>query len=140
MNQYADILNDTGRPEEALAAVDRAISLQPPAGFAGSLSFNRCRAKLALGRYDDAIEACEKAASTGDLFSRALSVHMLLAAACALQGNDSRAQSEKVKLAQWPGASIAEFKANRISDVPAYLQQTETNLYAGLRKAGIPER
>ena len=139
MSQYADILIDTGRPEEALVAVDGAFSLQPPASFAVWLSLDRCRAKLALGRYDDAIDACEKAASNGDLFYRRLSVHMFLAAAYAWQGNDGRAQSEKVKLlAQLPGASIAQFKAGRISDVPAYLQQTEAHLYAGLRKAGIP--
>ena len=54
---------------------------------------------------------------------------------------DGRAQSEKVKLlAQWPEASIAQFKASRISDIPAYLQQTEAHLYAGLRKAGIPKQ
>lgn len=42
-----------------------------------------------------------------------------LTAAYALEGNDGRAQSEKVKLlAQWPDASIAPFNANRISDVP----------------------
>jgi hypothetical protein len=36
--------------------------------------------------------------------------------------------------------AILELKARRISDVPAYLQQTEAPLYAGLRKAGIPEQ
>jgi adenylate cyclase len=141
MGQYADILIDMGRPEEALVVLDGAFSLQPSAGFDGWLSLNRCRAKLALGRYQGAIEACEKAASGSDLYYRRLSVHMFLAAAYAMQGNDSRAQSEKAKLlAQWPGASIAQFKASRISDVPAYLGQTEAHLYAGLRKAGIPEQ
>ncbi len=141
MAQRAHILIDMGRPEEALAAVDAAFPLQPPAGFAGWFSFNRCRAELALGRYDDAIDACEKAASGGDLFYRRLSVHMFLAAAYALQGNDGRTRSEKAKLlAQFPGASIAQFKSAPISDVPAYLQQTETHVYAGLRKAGIPEQ
>jgi hypothetical protein len=38
-----------------------------------------------------------------------------------------------------PGFSIADYKALKISDVPAYLQQTETHLFAGLRKAGIKE-
>ena len=66
---------------------------------------------------------------------------MFLVAAYALQGNQSRAQAEKAKLlAQRPDASIALLKARAISDVPAYLQQTEAHLYAGLRKAGIPER
>jgi hypothetical protein len=105
------------------------------------LRLTACRAELALGRYDDAIDACEKAASGSDLYYHRLSVHMFLTAAYALQGNDGRAQSEKVKLlAQWPGASIAQFKGRPISDVPLYLQQTEAHLYAGLRKVGIPEQ
>ena len=141
MGQYAEILIDMGRPGEAIAALEGTFSLQPAASMAAWFSFSRCRAKLALGRYDDAIEACEKAASAGELFSHALSVHMFLAAAYALQGNDGQAQSEKAKvLAQRPGTSIARLKASRISDVPAYLQQTAAQLYTGLLKAGIPEQ
>jgi tetratricopeptide (TPR) repeat protein len=141
MIQYADIQIDISRPENALVVLDGASSLEPPASFAGWLALNRCRAELALGRYDDAIDACEKAASGSDLYYHRLSVHMFLTAAYALQGNDGRAQSEKVKLlAQWPGVSIAQFKARRISDARAYLQQTEAHVYAGLRKAGIPEQ
>jgi TolB-like protein/tetratricopeptide (TPR) repeat protein len=141
MGQYADILIGMGKPQEALAAVDRAFSLQPPAGGVGWFWLCRCRAKLALGRYDEAIDACEKSASTGDYSWGSLSPHLFLVAAYALQGNDGRAQAEKAKLlAQRPNASIASFKARPISDVPAYLEQTEAHLYAGLRKAGIPEQ
>jgi len=58
-----------------------------------------------------------------------------------MQGNDGRAQAEKAKLlAQWPDDSIALFKERRISDVPGHLEQSEAHLYAGLRRAGIPER
>ena len=39
-----------------------------------------------------------------------------------------------------PDVSIADFKALRLSDNPAFLQQTETHLFANLRKAGIPEK
>ena len=138
MFQSADILIDMGQPAEALAVVDRALSLQPPDD--GWLLFCRCRASLALGRYENAIGACEKAASFDDSWSGGLSPHVFLLAAYALQGNQGKAQAEKSKvLAQRPGFSIADFKARRISDVSAYLQQTETHLYAGLRKAGIPE-
>ena len=141
MGQYADILIDMGRVEEALPVVDQAFSLQPAAGYAAWLSLMRCRAKLALGHYEDAIEACERAASTGDLWWGSLSPHLFLVAAYALQGNDGRAQAEKAKLlTQRPDASIAWFKARPISNVPAYLQQTEAHLYTGLRKAGIPEQ
>jgi hypothetical protein len=39
-----------------------------------------------------------------------------------------------------PGFTIARFKASGISDNPTFLQQTETYVLAGLRKAGIPEQ
>ena len=138
IGQRADILVDMGKPDEALATVDQALALQPGrAAIAGYLLVSRCRAYLALGRYDEAIAACEQVASLGDDWFN----HAHLVAAYALKANVARAEAEKTKLlAQRPGFSIADFKALRISDVPAYLQQTETHLYAGLRKAGIPEK
>jgi len=137
IGQRADILIDMGRPDEALALVDQAFALQPArADLAGYLLQSRCRGNLALGRYDDAIGACEKAASLDDDWF----IHVHLVAAYALQGNDGKAQAERTKLfTQRPAISIADLKAMRLSNEPAYLQQTETHLYAGLRKAGIPE-
>jgi tetratricopeptide (TPR) repeat protein len=137
IGQRADIKVDMGQVEEALALVDQGLSLQPPDAKAASyLTSSRCHAYMALGRYDDAIGACEKEASLADSWLP----HAYLVAAYALVGNATKAQAEKAKLlAQRTGFSIADFKALRISDVPAYLQQTETHLYAGLRKAGIPE-
>jgi class 3 adenylate cyclase/TolB-like protein len=138
MGQRADILVGMGRAEEALAQVDRALSLQPPdAPIASYLMGSRCHAYMALGRYDDAIAACEKDASLADSWVP----HVYLVAAYALLGNAAKVEAEKAKLmAQRSGFAIADFKALKISDVPAYLQQTEAHLYSGLRKAGIPER
>jgi len=124
-----------GRPEEALALVDQGLALRSPeAGVSAYLLGHRCHASMALGRYEDAIIACEKAASLADSWAP----HAYLAAAYAQQGNQAKAEAEKAKLlTQRPGFSIADYKAQRISDVPAYLQQTETHLFAGLRKAGF---
>ena len=137
IGQRAEILVNMGRPIEALALVDQALALQPAAAVTASyLASSRCGAYMALGRYDDAIAACERSASLGDSWFQ----HVYLVAAYALEGNAAKAQAEKSKLlTQRPGFSIADYKALGISDVPAYLQQTETHLYAGLRKAGIPE-
>ena len=137
IGQRADIMVGMGRPSEALALVDQALSLQPPtAAIASYLAGSRCSAYMALGRYDDAIAACERTASLADSWIP----HIYLVAAYAQQGNATRAQAEKVKLLTLrPGFSIAAFKALRISDLPAYWQQTEAHLFAGLRKAGIPE-
>ena len=133
-------LRTWGRLEEALAAVEQTLTLKPPAGHTDWLFLCRCRASLGLGRYDDAIAACEKSTSSGDSWPGSLSPHIFLVAAYALRGNDDRAHAEKTKLlTQRPGFSIAGFKAARISNVPAYMQQIEAHLYAGLRKAGIAE-
>jgi tetratricopeptide (TPR) repeat protein len=138
IGQRADIMVAMGQPGEALALVDKGLTLQPPgAAVASYLTASHCHAYMALGRYDDAIVACEREASLADSWMP----HAYLVAAYALNGNTAKAQAEKAKLlSQRPGFSIADFKALRISDVPAYLQQTEIHLYAGLRKAGITEK
>jgi adenylate cyclase len=137
IGQRADIMNAMGRPDEALTLVDQGLSLQPPdAGATAYLIGSRCRAYVALGRHEDAIAACEKEASLADSWVP----HAYLAAAYAQLGSDAKAKAEKAKLlALRPDFSVADFKAFRFSDVPAYLQQTETHLFAGLRKAGVKE-
>jgi tetratricopeptide (TPR) repeat protein len=140
IGQRADIFLAMGQPEQVLPLAEQGLALQA-SGYAAWLLLCRCRANLALGQYDDAIVACEKAAALDDSGAPPWSPHVYLAAAYALQGNDGRAQAEKTKLLmQRPGFSIAAFKALRISDTPAYVQQTERHLYPGLRKAGIPEQ
>ena len=127
-----------GRPSEALALADQLLALRPQDYESNALMLNaRCEAMLALGRYADAIAACEKQLALGD--SR--SAQMYLVAAYALQGDAERARTQKaILLSRKPDFSIARHKALRISDRPAYLEQVEGHLYAGLRKAGIPEQ
>ena len=56
-------------------------------------------------------------------------------------GATPKAAAEKATLLQLrSGASIADFKKLYYSDNPAFVQQTEAHLLAGLRKAGIPEQ
>jgi adenylate cyclase len=135
--QRARILLRAGQPAEALTWVDKALALEPwDRETVGIVSQVRCRAYQALGRYDDAIAACEKSIVGVDWWLG----HAYLAAAYALKGESAKAEAEKIiLLKQQPGMTIADLKAQRVSNDPAYLQQTETYLYAGLRKAGIPE-
>ncbi len=61
IGQRADIMVDMGQVEEALALVDQGFSLHPPdAKVVSYLTGSRCHAYMALGRYDDAIGACER--------------------------------------------------------------------------------
>ena len=90
-----------------------------------------------LGRYKDAIGACEKAGTFEDSWV----VHLYLVAAYAHEGEVAKAEAAKAALLRRrPGFSIADYKRAGYSNEPAWLQQNETHLYAGLRKAGIPEQ
>ena len=96
----------------------------------------RCRACMALGRYDEAIAACERGVALDDWWLP----HLYLIAGYALEGDTGKAAAEKAALLQLrPNTSIADFKNLYWSDNPAFVQQTETHLLAGLRKAGLPE-
>jgi tetratricopeptide (TPR) repeat protein len=129
------IMVHTGRPAEALLWMDKASAIDPNA--TGLAILMRCRAYQALGRYDEAIAACEKSVVGEDYWIP----HAYLAAAYAQKNQIAQAEAEKtILLKQQPGITIADLKALRLSNEPAYLEQTETHLYAGLRKAGIPEQ
>ena len=129
------LMNMIGKPAEALPLVEQALALNPlDVGFALRM---RCRSYLVLGRYKEAIGACEKAGTFEDLWV----VHLYLVAAYAHEGEVAKAEAAKAALLRRrPGFSIADLKARGTSNEPAWLQQVETHLYAGLRKAGIPER
>jgi adenylate cyclase len=130
------LLNLTGRPEEALPLLEQAIALDPRGpGVSGYLQY-QCRSYLVLGRYDDAIAACEKSLTLDDYWFR----YLYLVAAYAQKGDLARAAVAKSELLKrQPGMSIARIKAIKASDNPIYQQQSDTHVFAGLRKAGIPE-
>jgi adenylate cyclase len=130
------MMNLLGKPAEALPLVDRALALDPlDVGYALFLS---CRSYLVLGRYKDAIGACEKAAGTS---RDSWGVHLFLVAAYGHEGEVAKAEAAKAALLRRrPGFSIADLNQGELSNEPAWLQQSETHLFAGLRKAGIPER
>jgi len=130
------IMNLLGKPAEALPLVDRALALDPL--NVGPALFLRCRSYLVLGRYKDAIGACEKAGTSDDSWG----VHLFLVAAYAHEGEVPKAAeaAKAALLRRRPGFSIADLNQGELSNEPAWLQQSETHLFAGLRKAGIPER
>lgn len=137
LSQRAELMINTGYPTEALTLVDKALALDPSdPQDTGWAMLQRCRAYLALGRYDDAIMACEQSAAQDDWWVD----HLYLTAAYAQRAQMSKAREEMAALLrQRPGFSIASLKALQLSDNPAYLLQTESRLFDGLRKAGMPE-
>ena len=135
-NQRAVIMNNMGRPVEALALVNQAAALEH-VGSTGMEQLTRCIAYMTLDRYGEAIAACEKSAANNDWWL----AHLYLTAAYAHDDNNTKVAAEKARLwKQQPGFTISDFKALHYSDNPTYWQQTETHLLSGLRKAGIPEK
>jgi TolB-like protein len=131
----ARVMNMTGRPDEAFKLIDRALAMDPP--DLGYALRNACEAHLLAGQAPQAIATCEK--STGlwtDWW-----VHALLAAAYANNGDTEKAAVAKAEVLRTvPGFTISQLRAKRYSDHPEYQKLAEKYWYAGLRKAGFPEK
>jgi tetratricopeptide (TPR) repeat protein len=136
--QRAAIGIQKGSPEQALVLISEYLALQPQeSSEIGEAMLQRCRASMALGRYDDVIAACERAIALSDWWLP----HLYLAAAYALKGDARRAAAEKAILTELrSGVSFADYMALWRSDSAVYAQQTETHLLTGLRRANVPER
>lgn len=123
-----------GRPEDALKAVDSLQSLL--ASTASEPHELACAAHLALGAYDDAIAACERAAASDSSFW----THLKLTAAYALRGDAVRAERAKSRLLHLcPDFTIGRYEAKRFNASAEAIERDRLHLIAGLRKAGLPE-
>lgn len=132
---YTDawLLFAMGRPAESIALTERANAIDPPGD-----ALNLCRGNLMLGRYAEAVPACEKIAALDDATWH---YQVLLAAASAQNGDMQKAAVARSELLKrQPGFSIAKDKAAPLSTHPDYLKMLEAHYYPGLRKAGIPEK
>jgi TolB-like protein/Tfp pilus assembly protein PilF len=128
----------TGQPAEALAVLDRAIALDPSDPGMDFYLQEQCSAHLNLGHYDQAIAACEKSLALSDFWIK----YLFLLGAYAQKGDMVRAQVAKMDLLKRkPDVSIARLKYGpQFWANPLFQEQREAHLYAGLRKAGIPEQ
>jgi adenylate cyclase len=126
----------TGRPEEALPVLDRAIALDPRSDEVGRFLEQKCSANLNLGRYEAAIAFCERSLALEDWWM----TYVVLLGAYGQKEDKVRVEAVKRELLKrQPEITIARLKAPQLWGNPAYQQQREAHLYAGLRKAGIPE-
>ncbi len=123
-----------GRPLEALAEVD---SMQAALGnLAAEPQAVACAAHVALGAYDKAIAACDRAAASDDAWI----IFANMTAAHAWLGDATKASLAKAKLLQVrPDFTIARYEAKRFSSSPEMIERDKAHLIAGLRKARVPE-
>jgi adenylate cyclase len=129
----------TGSIEEAIALVERAIRLSPRDPFIANWYTFLGRMHLLLSRVAEAILWLEKARSANPGLA---SAHAPLAAAYALKGESRRATvelAEARRLGDSRYQSIAQLKAAANFGVTTIHALYEATLFAGLRKAGMPE-
>lgn len=127
---------ELGRPEETVAAVERAIRLSPRDPNLGPWLAIAGKAELHLGHYREAASWLTRAIDTGTPVAQH---HAYLAAALALAGRTEEAQAALAafRLAN-PSATIERLRAQARSTEPSFIAQQE-RLYEGLRIAGLPE-
>jgi hypothetical protein len=124
-----------GRTVEGEALQLRAIDMDPGGSAYGFRHL--CAVRVLQGRYVDGIAACEKSGALSEGFEDQL----WLIAAYAQRGDLAKAERARALLErQHPGVTIENSLLRHLSDHPVYVQQLETHVYPGLRKAGIPER
>ena len=135
IEERAGLMNNLGRPVEALALANQAMAIDP-SNDAGYL-FQACQAHMLLGQYELAIADCERA---NGLNAQNVWVDLNLAAAYAHRGETARAEIKKAEVLRLqPGRTIANLK-NTDSLHPDYVRLSDETIYAGLRKAGFPEQ
>ena len=136
INRMAIVLGWSGRAEEALPWVEKALAAEGAGSDAADLLQRKCVIYVLLARYEDAIPECEKSAALGgDVFT-----YIFLTAAYAHQDDNAKALAAKAQLLKlWPDFALSRYKQLSPSDNPVYWQQIESHLFTGLRKVGVPE-
>jgi adenylate cyclase len=128
-----------GQIEAGMGAEERALRLSPRGGFDASLYYRIGEGHLLLSQIDEAIGWFEKARDANPAFSY---IPAYLAAAYAIKGEAERAAAELAearKLCESCYKSIAHMRARTRYETPDVRARAEATLYAGLRKAGMPE-
>jgi adenylate cyclase len=129
-----------GMIDEAIPLVEQALRLSPRDRWTGVWCMWGGQAHLLQSRTDEAILWLEKARSANPALPI---VHLYLASAYALKGESERAVAELAEARRLGGddrySSIARTKAVGYFGVPKVRALYETTVFAGLRKAGMPE-
>jgi adenylate cyclase len=123
-----------GKPEETMKIVE---VVQRGLGTTTSESYElACNAHVALGAYDAAIAACERAVTSGENWL----ILANLTAAYALRGDTEKAAQAKARLITLePKLTIGRLRAKLGTRTPAALARDSAHLVVGLRKVGVLE-
>jgi adenylate cyclase len=135
LEQRTHLLLITGQLDEVRTVVDQVVKR---IGSPGERELrDLCWANVASGSAAAAIPYCAKASAFSDWWAD----DMYLAAAYAQAGQIDRAKEAAARLVKAkPDITIELLRNRRYSSHPDYRRYEEGELFAGLRKAGIPEK
>jgi adenylate cyclase len=130
-----------GSIDDAIPAQEQALRLSPRDPRIANWYWRIGMVHLLRSRTDEAILWIEKAQGENP---GAAGPHAWLASAYSLDGKTERAAAELAEARRLSGdhrySSIARFKATTSFGVPKNNALAETTFFAGLRKAGMPEK
>jgi adenylate cyclase len=132
----------TGSLDEVIPLVEQAVRLSPRVPNLGFWWAMVAEVHLLQSRTDEAIVWAEKARSANPAHQYP---HRVLAAAYGLKGESERAAAELAEARRLSSSGDAPASIAQMRDfqakftVPTVRALRETTLYAGLRKAGVPE-
>jgi adenylate cyclase len=130
-----------GSLDEAIPLAEQAIRLSPRDPLLGLWYLQIGLVHLLQSRIDEAILSLEKARTAMPEYP---GPHSALASAYALNGETERAAIELTEARRLRGddrlSSIARMRADTRYETPAIRALAEATIYAGLRKAGMPEQ
>jgi len=125
-----------GKPEESIAANERALRLSPRDANVYGFMVVIAAAHLFAGRDQEAIAWARRSIAARPGFSIS---HAWLAAAAANAGDMATAREAIAEFKRLqPDYTLATFRAEKHGDNPAFLVQRE-RFYRGLRSAGLEE-
>jgi adenylate cyclase len=128
------IMDVSGQAHRAPALVEQAHSIDPET-YSYELN-EACEFQVLLAQFEKAAQSCAQAAALEEWSQD----QVWLVAALAQLGDSAGVESAKRELTRrQPGFTVGGFRAQRRSQNPVYVEQVERNLFAGLRKAGLPE-
>jgi TolB-like protein/DNA-binding winged helix-turn-helix (wHTH) protein/tetratricopeptide (TPR) repeat protein len=126
-----------GRSEDGIAGVETALRLSPHDGGVPLWQSYLCRGYSLLGRWEQAIEWCDKSVAGDPELTDPL---IDLAAANAWAGHDKEAKDAVASLQKaFPGITVQKiWPADQSTDDPTFKTQW-ARIVEGLRKAGLPD-
>jgi tetratricopeptide (TPR) repeat protein len=127
-----------GRTEDGIAGIETALRLSPHDGGVPLWQSYLCRGYSLLGRWEQAIERCEKAIAASTPAKPWVLVQ--LAGAYAWAGHDKEAKEAVTRLHDLdPNFTVQTYLTNaNFYDEPTYKAQA-ARLAEGMSKAGLPE-